>query len=198
MAFFLAALYPVFAVPAKVEDRYIKTAPRGLDGMAYMRYANNQGYCAKDQAAQFPLINDYDAIKWMQDHVTGSPTIIEEGAAAGNQYCWSARFSIYTGLPGVVGWQWHQQQQRAALDAKVVTDRVDDVHAFYSTPGIEYARAILQRYNVKYVVVGGMEKVFNDAAGFAKFNAMTQSGDLRIAYQNEGTTLYEVMTTPGS
>jgi len=46
---------------------------------------------------------------------------------------------------------------------------------------------------VKYVVSGAMEKQFNDAAGFGKFNAMVQNGELRLAYQNKGTTIYEVV-----
>ncbi len=193
--FVLAAMYPAFAVPAKVDDRYVKDAPRGLNGAAYMPFAKNEGYCAKDDASRFPLVHDYEAIQWMQDNVVGSPTIIEEGAAQGNQYCWAARFAIYTGLPAAVGWQYHQQQQRAALDGRIVNDRVNDIGAFYSTPGIDYARAILQRYNARFIVVGAMEKLINDPAGFAKFDQMVEAGELRIAFQNPGTTIYEVVAS---
>ncbi|PJF46629.1 MAG: hypothetical protein CUN48_12820, partial [Candidatus Thermofonsia Clade 3 bacterium] len=192
VAFFLAMLYPVFAIPAKVDDRYVRTAPRGLDGMAYMPYAmRNEEFAGRQ--AEFPLRHDYDAIRWMQDNVAGSPTIIEEGAAGGNQYRWSARFSIYTGLPTVVGWEWHQRQQRAALGAPVVEDRVADVREFYSTTDIERARLLLRRYDVRYVIVGEMERLYNDSAGFDKFEAMVEAGDLRIAYQNPGVAIYEVV-----
>lgn len=191
IAFFLAMLYPVFAIPAKVNDRYVRTAPRGLDGMAYMQYAVRSEEFAGRQA-EFPLKHDYDAIRWMQDNIAGSPTIIEEGAAGGNQYRWSARFSIYTGLPTVVGWEWHQRQQRAALGAPVVEDRVADVREFYSTNDVERARLLLRRYDVRYVIVGEMERLYNDPAGFDKFEAMVEAGDLRIAYQNPGVTIYEV------
>ena len=193
VALFLAMLYPAFAIPAKVGDRYVKTAPRGLDGMAYMQYAvRSEEYAGR--LAEFPLKHDYDAIRWMQDNVAGSPTIIEEGAAAGNQYRWSARFSIYTGLPAVVGWEWHQRQQRAALNAPVVEDRVADVREFYSTTDLDRARALLRRYGVRYIIEGEMERLYNDPAGFAKFGALIEAGDLRIAYQNPGVTIYEVMT----
>lgn len=191
IAFFLALLYPVFAIPAKVGDRYTHDAPRGLDGMAFMRYAMRSEEYAGRQI-EFELRHDYDAIRWMQDHVVGSPTLIEEGAAGGNQYRWSARFAIYTGLPTVVGWEWHQRQQRAAMPAPVVEDRVADVHTFYSTTDVELARALLRRYEVRYVVVGAMERLYNDPAGFDKFDLLVEAGDLRIAYQNPGVTIYEV------
>ena len=188
----LGLLYPAFAIPAKVNDRYAPEAPRGLDGMAYMRYALRSEEFA-GRRAEFALRYDYDAIRWMQDNIIGSPTIIEEGAAAGNQYRWSARFSIYTGLPTVVGWEWHQRQQRAALAAPVVEDRVADVREFYSTVDLDRAKLILQRYGVRYVVLGAMERLYNDPIGMDKFAAMVEAGDLRVAYQNPGVTIYEVL-----
>jgi uncharacterized membrane protein len=188
----LGLLYPAFAIPAKVNDRYAPEAPRGLDGMAYMRYALRSEEFA-GRRAEFALRHDYDAIRWMQDNIIGSPTIIEEGAAAGNQYRWSARFSIYTGLPTVVGWEWHQRQQRAALAAPVVEDRVADVREFYSTVDLDRAKLILRRYGVRYVVLGAMERLYNDPIGMDKFAAMVEAGDLRVAYQNPGVTIYEVL-----
>jgi len=162
-----------------------------------MQYAvRSEEYAGR--LAEFPLKHDYDAIRWMQDNVAGSPTIIEEGAAGGNQYRWSARFSIYTGLPTVVGWEWHQRQQRAVLGAPVVEDRVADVREFYSTTDLERARLLLRRYSVRYVIEGEMERLYNDPAGFAKFGALVEAGDLRIVYQNPGVTIYEVVAgAPG-
>ena len=157
VALFLAALYPAFAIPAKMRDRYVPNSPKGLDGMAYMqaaRYAD----AFETRQKEFELKWDYQAIRWMQDNVKGSPTIIEEGSARGNQYHWSARFAIYTGLPTVTGWQWHQRQQRAAMDDRVVTDRDQDVANFYDTPDPEQARTLLRRYTIKYIILGDMEK----------------------------------------
>jgi YYY domain-containing protein len=188
----LGLLYPAFAIPAKINDRYVPTAPRGLDGMAYMRDAIRSEEFA-GRRAEFALRHDYDAIRWMQDNVEGSPTILEEGAAAGNQYRWSARFSIYTGLPTVVGWEWHQRQQRAALAAPVVEDRVADVREFYSTVDPDRARLLLRRYGVRYVILGAMERLYNDPAGLDKFDVMVEAGDLRPVYRNPGVTIYEVL-----
>ena len=168
VALFLAALYPTFAIPAKMRDRYVPTLPKGLDGMAYMqeaRYAD----AFEDRSKEWSLKWDYAAIRWMQDNVQGSPTIIEEGSARGRQYHWSARFAIYTGLPTVTGWQWHQRQQRAAMDDRVVTERDQDVANFYDTPDPEQARLLLRRYTVKYIIVGDMEKIYHSPIGLPKF-----------------------------
>jgi uncharacterized membrane protein len=192
VALFLAALYPAFAIPAKMRDRYVPTMPRGLDGMAYMQEAKYFD-SFEGREKQWSLKWDYDAIRWMQDNVKGSPTIIEEGSARGQQYRWSGRFAIYTGLPTVVGWQWHQRQQRLAGDDRVVFDRDQDVADFYRTLDPEQAKLLLRRYNIKYIILGDMERIFHSPTGLPKFEQMRSDGTLRMAYQNEGTTIYEVI-----
>lgn len=191
IAFFLAALYPAFAVPAKVNDRFVATAPRGLDGMAYMQQAICDGArCTGRDGTSFPLKDDYDAIKWMQDNVKGSPTIME-GNTSGQQYTWSNRYSIYTGLPAVLGWQWHMRQQRGALDERAIYDRDADITAFYETADADFARTILERYDVSYVVLGPLEKAYYAGLYLPKFDALVENGTLRVAYQNAGVTLFE-------
>lgn len=187
---FLAAMYPLFAIPAKINDRFVADAPHGLDGMAYMTRAVR--YEAIDnKSANFPLMDDLLAIKWMQDHVQGSPTIIE-GTTGPNLYRWGNRFSIYTGLPAVIGWQWHQRQQRAALSDQIVYDRDADLTNFYGTNDIAQALLLIRRYGARYIIVGQLEKLYYSDAGLPKFAEMVQRGFIRIAYQNEGTTIYQV------
>jgi YYY domain-containing protein len=186
----VAGMYPAFAIPAKINDRYTRAAPQGLDGMAYMRYAERfEGIGGKERT--FPLRYDYEAIRWMQDHVDGSPIIIE-GTTGGNLYRWGNRFSIYTGLPAVVGWQWHQRQQRAALSDRIVYDRDDDLTEFYNTPDIGRALTLIRRYHAAYIILGDLERVYYNEAGFGKFDEMVQLGYLSIAYRNEGTTVFKV------
>ena len=55
---------------------------------------------------------------------TGSPVIVEANTP---EYRWGNRFTIYTGLPGVVGWNWHQRQQRAVVPSEWVTERIDEI-----------------------------------------------------------------------
>src|SRR5450756_1357697 len=99
---------------------------------------------------------DYRAIQWMLANVQGSPVIVE-AAPAGVQYAWLGRFSIYTGLPDVVGWEWHEEQQRV-LDQAKVQARGRETDAFYMTTDLVAARTFITKYNVRYIIVGQLER----------------------------------------
>ena len=109
--------------------------PLTLDSMAYMEHAQYA-----DFDALMELDQDYRAIRWMQDNVQGSPVIVEANCP---EYRWCTRFTIYTGLPGVVGWNWHQRQQRT-LTPLLVEQRVTEVGLFYSTTDAQEAADFLQ------------------------------------------------------
>lgn len=190
---FIGLLYPAFAIPARVSERYSLQTPRGLDGMAYMTMVDLAGYDLDNGQAPYALRLDYEAMRWLQDNVQGSPTIIE-GTAGGKQYTWASRYAIYTGLPTIVGWQWHQRQQRgeSLLDSRVIYDRFTDVETFYSSPDAAAARAILKRYGVRYVIVSAYERIYYSPAGFAKFEQMAADGELKSVFTNSGVTIYEV------
>jgi YYY domain-containing protein len=181
-----AGLYTLMATGAKMDDRMAPRAPRTLDGMLYMSDAI---YHDRDQ--ELRLAEDYAAIRWMQANVTGSPVIVEANTP---EYRWGSRFTIYTGLPGVIGWNWHQRQQRAALPSTVVTDRVAEVEEFYATAIPEQATEFIRQYDVEYVVVGDLEKAYYAPDSLAKFETLVARGELTIVYQSDGgTRIYEVV-----
>ncbi|MFA5874599.1 MAG: DUF2298 domain-containing protein, partial [Anaerolineales bacterium] len=146
-----SALFLLLGGMDKIRDRMNLAAPRTLDSMTYMAYAQYADY-----GVDMDLSEDYHAIRWMQDNVQGSPVIVE-AASAGVQYRWHQRFSIYTGLPDVVGWEWHQVQQRV-LDSGTVIARGKEVDAFYATTDLAAARDFLRKYNVRYIIVGQLER----------------------------------------
>ena len=112
-----AALFLIVGGADKIRDRMTPSTPHTLDSMTYMDYATYSDY-----GVDMDLSEDYRAIRWMQENVQGSPVIVE-AASAGVQYQWHRRFSIYTGLPDVVGWEWHQVQQRVLDSATVIGTR---------------------------------------------------------------------------
>ncbi len=184
-----AALYTLLATTAKVKDRFVETAPHTLDGMLYMNYATY------DWEGPMDLAQDYRAIRWLQENVQGSPVTVE-GNLGPDLYRWGSRISVYTGLPGVVGWEWHQQQQRAINPGSWVLQRVSEVDQFYTTTDLAQAASFLEKYDVRYIVVGQLEYNHYPGPGLEKFpNA---DGLLwRLVYQDGRTSIYEVIQTTG-
>ena len=179
-----AALFPVLGTADKIDDRMAIDAPHTLDGMAYMEYASYY-----DMGLAMDLEEDYQAIRWLQDNVSGSPVILEGQAY---EYRWGNRMTIYTGLPGVVGWNWHQRQQRAILQSNGVQERVDAVGTFYLTEDRAYVEDFLAEYDVQYIIYGQLEQVFFPGAGLEKFEMY--DGDLwQEVFRTGSTVIYEVL-----
>lgn len=191
-----AALTLLISGTDKVRDRWVPEAPHSLDSMAYMQYATYAEY-----GRTFSTAEDYRAIRWMQENVQGSPVIVE-AAPAGRQYSWLARFSIYTGLPDVVGWQGHEQQQRVYFQGQVI-QRGLEVDNFYATTDLVAAVDFLHKYNVRYIIVGQLERgkyapgtpdgpVLADAPDgllkFEQFNGLYW----REVYRDGETVIYKV------
>ncbi len=166
----------------KMRDRWIVEAPRTLDAMTFMKYANYD-----DFGQRLDLSEDYRAIRWMQDHVKGSPVLVEANCS---EYRWCTRFTIYTGLPGVVGWNWHQRQQRV-LQSLWVEDRVNAVGSFYNSLDTKYALEFLKTHHVRYIIVGQLERAAYDPQGLSKFKAF-EGKYWNAVYQDGNTVIYEV------
>jgi len=159
----VAGLYPVMAGVAKVDDRMERSAPQSLDGMAYM--IDTVHY---EEGSSFELAQDYSAIRWLQENVIGSPVIVEANQV---EYHWGTRITMYTGLPGVVGWNWHQRQQRTVTPHEWVTERVEAVHEFYLTEDLDRAHQFLNQYDVSYIIFGLLEQAKYAGPGLEKFTA---------------------------
>jgi YYY domain-containing protein len=198
-----AGAYPFAASRGRAQDRMLPELPRTLsdipltlNGMDYMQYAwlleGDSGIAQIEQSlVRYPLAEDYQMIRWLQENVTGTPTIME--GQSDREYRWQARMAIYTGLPNVTGWRFHQTQQRS-IDPlpRLVDQRVANVNSFYTTRDIPTAWRILQHYDVQYVIVGRLEQAWYPAAGLAKFDQMVEQGLLNVAYQFGESTIYVV------
>ena len=174
-------IYPVLATPVRIQDRF-NPAPLTLDGAAWMSDAVH-----RERDEPIELRWDADAIRWLQDNATGSPVVLE---AHGDQYRWNGRFSVYTGLPTVIGWPWHQTQQRNDWD--LIQRRARDVSTIYNTLSKKAALDLIDHYGVRYIVVGDLERIYYLPHGIEKFDQMVADGTLDLAYINDRTTIYRV------
>lgn len=175
-------LYPLTAAPVRVRDRFENSTSRTIDGTAYMKTS-----VYLDDNRPVTLSWDEQAFEWLRQNVHGIPTILEANTPL---YRWGSRVSIYTGLPTVIGWDWHQKQQRSILPGETIDHRIEDVRTIYNSTDLEQTKKLLNLYNVQYVYVGPLERLYYDANGLNKFD---QSNDLwSLVYQNEQVKIYQV------
>lgn len=196
-----AALYPLMATQGKAVFRLGSGTPLTLDGLEYMQYANYTEVVDRlvmDQVEQpvyeqISLLDDYRLIRWLQDNIVGSPVIIEAQSYL-LLYQWGGRISINTGLPSVVGWDYHQTQQRSLGNMpQMVRMRVANVNAFYTTPIISEAANLLYHYEVGYVIVGALERArYSASGGLEKLDRMVEMGLLSVVYREGISVVYQV------
>lgn len=195
----VASLFPIMAVRGKAAYRFDANAcaPTTLDGMDFMNCAtqyegSDQIRAVDPQLTAFTLDEDYAMIRWMQENISGTPIIIE-GLSDDTQYHWNGRISIYTGLPTVVGWNWHQRQQRTLEPlGRIVDTRNANVNAFYQTTSIGTAWDMIQFYHIQYVIVGKLERAYYMEQGLAKFDQMVEQGLLEPVFEQGASTIYRV------
>jgi YYY domain-containing protein len=186
-----AALYPLLATPAKWQIRMSDEAPLTLDGMAFMETTSYGDTAFDGSGRNIHLRGEYEALRWLQANVEGTPVLAE--AHGGNPYrSITNRVAMYTGLPAIVGWDWHQRQQRASVPDRLVWDRVADVNRLFSSAQPGEALQVLRKYDVGYVYLGTIERAYYPPDGIAKFEQLAASGYLREVFQNEDVTIYKV------
>ncbi|MEO0561732.1 MAG: DUF2298 domain-containing protein, partial [Chloroflexota bacterium] len=185
----IAALYPIMSTQARAIERMAPDLGLTLDGMAYMSEATHYEVTsiAAGTGEVINLNYDYELIHWMQENIEGTPVIME--GQSESEYRWGSRISIYTGFPSVIGWNFHQRQQRTFSPMpQMVQQRVANVNSFYSTDDVQIAANILQHYNVEYVVISTLEQIrYKD--GIDKFYDMVEMGVLEPIYSRDNYAL---------
>ncbi|MHB8748290.1 MAG: DUF2298 domain-containing protein, partial [Aggregatilineales bacterium] len=181
LLFSIAGLFPIMATQGKIAVRMAPDAPHTLNGIDYMK---NAIYYDGDK--KIPLIDDYNLITWMEDNIKGTPVVLE---AQMSEYLLGSRIVMNTGFPTLLGWRFHQSQQRS-IDpmGELIWGRVANVASLYYTPQIDVARQMLRVYNVQYIVVGDLERALyhpdqnHPYDGLAKFDQMVSQGMLTVVY----------------
>ena len=173
-------IYPVMATDVRLDDRFNDIGP-GVDGEAYM---DSGVYTTRGVEIEFA--SDLPGIEWLRENVDGSPVVVE---AQWDLYTWANRVSIYTGLPTVLGWDWHQTQQRHDYRWEVQRRR-NAVNNFYTTREIEEAREFLDEFGVRYVYVGELERGAYPSSGIAKFDDMPEL-NLHPVFEQGPVKIYE-------
>jgi YYY domain-containing protein len=143
-----AVVYPVAGTYARKDG--FSRAPT-LDGLGWLR----------DRAP-----GDPGAIARLNDEAVGDEVVLE---AVGDDYSafGHARISTFTGLPTVLGWPGHELQWGHDPGT-----RQADVERMYESPTTAAATGLLDRYDVRWVVVGPLERAEYGDGGVAKWDSL--------------------------
>jgi len=164
----MGMFYPVFSLPSKTDNfKAANPSQRTLDGSTYL--------------AGF-LPEDYQAFAFMKNI---QPGVVAE--AVGGQYSEFARVATFTGMPSVLGWPGHESQWR---DSALQGSRQSDLQTLFTTADWNTAQEILNRYNIRYVYVGPLERS-TYPVNEEKFRLF-----LKPVYQQGNVTIYEVPSAP--
>ena len=128
-------MYPLLATYTKANG--FAGSPT-LDGIAHLEEA-------------YP--EDLAAIRWLRANVEGAPVVLE---ATGGSYTYYGRISVHTGLPTLLGWGGHELQWRGNYEEP--GKREPDIEALYTSPDQGVTSSLLDKYDISYVYVGGLER----------------------------------------
>jgi uncharacterized membrane protein len=155
-----------FSPESNISRRVTQT--RTLDATAYMHgdmtYSVDFG---GNKKTGISFKDDADIIEWIRKNVKGRPVILE---TIGGCYGPFARVSSMTGLPTLVGWSHHVAQHRGDEIYKVTGPRETDANEIYTSANIERCRTLLKKYDVRYVMVGALEKAKYKPEQLEKFS----------------------------
>jgi len=161
-------IYPYFAIKS-YGDNHSQRQYWGLTGTDYLK-------------TDFP--DNFAVINWLNTNVTGQPHILE---AVGDSYTKYNQISSATGLPTVEGWLVHEWLWRGGYDGP--GSRATEVETIYQTTDPDEALALLQKYSVKYIIVGDQEREKYKNLSEEKFLKFS-----RVVFQSGKTKVYEMNT----
>lgn len=130
----LVSIYPIFSVRSYFNSL---REYQGIYGLTWLEI-------------QYP--DNWKAIQWLNRQPKG--VVIVE--ADGDSYTDASQFSAFTGLPTIVGWPVHEWLWRGSYD--VVSPRREEVRQIYESTDTQTTRAILEKYDVTYIIVGFLER----------------------------------------
>jgi hypothetical protein len=128
--------YTVLGVWQKTQGFHPETGLT-LDGTAYLERAN------PDEMA---------AVRWLR---AAPPGVVAE--AVGGSYSGYARISMLSGLPTVLGWEFHEVQWRGTGEQTAV--RKEDIQRLYCARSWDVAQSLIDQYDIRYIYVGSLERM---------------------------------------
>jgi uncharacterized membrane protein len=170
----MALFYPIISIQSKTNN-FNRAGGLTLDG--FYIYSTADG----------------EAVKWLREAPQG---VIAE--AVGGSYSAShARMATYSGKPNVLGWDFHEIQWRGG--SELVMPRKEDMSVLYCTHDWDTAKAILEKYQVSYLVVGDVEYTTYEPGNDFCPNGLIEEKFIKnmiTIYHNERLSIYTLKGAP--
>lgn len=179
----LSSFFLIFGTVARVRDRFPRVPPPlgTLDGMEFMRYGI---FSWPDERHLIELRYDYEAIRWLLEHIRGTPVLAE--APIGYYREFGVRVSSFTGLPTLLGM--HQSEQRYGDQ---VGKRSEEAWQLFASTDLSLTLKLIRKHRIGYIYIGQLEKATFSPESLAKFEKLAQDGWLKEVFRNEKTVIYK-------
>ncbi len=181
--FLMISIYPVAATMRKCHDffdvfrkqwvGYVE-APT-LNGLEFIRRVNP---------------GDAAAIRFLNEHIPGQPCLIEFVGEGYNS--WGSRFSIFTGIPALMGWDGHVNEWVGARQGDDIRNRRNANEIIFGTTDVSLAKKYLDAYGVRLVMIGTVERngVPGRKGGYPQAGLDKFSTFLPLIYKNPEVEIY--------
>lgn len=147
------------------------------------RFQQTPPWTGSLDGTRFLAPDELAAINWLHDQAGATRPVVAE--AVGPEYSSGARMATFSGLATVLGWPGHELQWRGPIPE--LSQRQTDVQAIYQTASPTQILTLLQKYDVRYLVVGDFERQTYGQAATTRFTNV-----LTVAFQSGNVTVYQV------
>jgi YYY domain-containing protein len=154
-------VYPFFAVKERIDG--LTGRDFTLNGNEYLQISNP---------------DEHEAVRYLELVPFG---VVSE--AVGGSYSNYARISKFTGLPTVLGWPGHELQWRGGVEE--IGSRESDIRELYSTENWISAKNILDKYNLRYIFIGEIER------NTYQISEEKFISNLPVIFNNSSVVIYE-------
>ncbi len=181
---FSSLVFFVLGTRQRLDYRFPGPRPpeASLNGMDYMTVGRFEW-----NNVTYDLKYDYEAIRWLQDNVAGTPIIAE--AKIGYYREWGMRVAAYTGLPSILGGL-HQDEQHPG---RQLGSRAELVNQFwFETDPASFMR-LARELGIDYIYFGQLERTLYGDHQAQKLEHLSQGGLLEVVFENERTRIYRMV-----
>jgi YYY domain-containing protein len=145
----MISIYPLAATTRKCHDffdgfrkQWVGYAePLTLNGLEFIQRANPA---------------DGAAIRFLNEHIPDQPCLMEFVGEGYNS--WGSRFSIFTGIPALMGWDGHVNEWVGARQGDDIRARRAANETIFGTTDVALAKKYLDAYGVRLVMIGTVER----------------------------------------